>query len=139
MTPSHALARDGVELRRRAKSAVEALYATAHALLARRQFAEAGSICRTMLSIAPHDERGWLVLGACHEGLAQNEIALELYGAGHSVCPKSVRCELARFRLLRGMGKSEQAEAALRRAVERAEATADPDLDHLVDQEARLS
>jgi tetratricopeptide (TPR) repeat protein len=98
-------------------AAVEAIYATAHWLLGRERPADAAKVFRLLLRMAPRDERGWLGLGECHERIAQPHIALELYGAGSVIAggerSVSVRCLLARARLLAHRGRSAEAESLL--------------------------
>jgi Flp pilus assembly protein TadD len=55
---------------------VEALYAAGHWLLTTERFADASVVFRTMALAAPSDERAWLALGSCHEGIGQLEIAI---------------------------------------------------------------
>jgi hypothetical protein len=100
---------------------VEAIYATGHWLLQEERFAQAASVFRVMLMAAPADERGWLALGQCHEGIGQSQIALEMYGTGAMVGRSSVRCLLARARVLRSLDRDHEADQAL----EAAEAAAD--------------
>jgi tetratricopeptide (TPR) repeat protein len=125
--------------RRRKLGAIEALYSTGHALLARAQFSEAACVYRAMLTFAPQDERGWLALGACHEGLGQRELALELYAAGRALSRGGGRCDVAQARVFRALGKPDQADEALCRARRRAEATDDHELLALISAEGRLS
>ena len=90
------------DLIRRRSNAAEALYATGHRLLSSDRYADAASVYRAMLTFAPQDERGWLALGACHEGLGQSELALQLYAAGRALSRGGGRCDLARARVFRG-------------------------------------
>jgi hypothetical protein len=109
--------------------AIEAIYATAHWLLGRDRVSEAATVLRTFLLLAPNDERAWLGLGACHERIEQPLIALELYGAGSVVtrgtAPTSVRCQLARSRVLRDLGREDEAADAIDLAIAAAEASND--------------
>ena len=66
-------------------SAVEGLYATGHWLLSQDRFANAADVLRAMTLVAPEDERGWVALGAAHEGVAQLEVAKEIYAAGYAL------------------------------------------------------
>jgi hypothetical protein len=116
----------------RAAPALEALYATGHWLLGQGRHADAASVFRVMMSMAPVDERAWLALGACHEGIHQLDIALELYAAGGLVASPGVRCALARTRLLRALGRDDDATNALETAAERADAADDAMLRALV-------
>jgi tetratricopeptide (TPR) repeat protein len=119
--------------------AIEAIYATAHWLLGRNRVPEAAMVLRTLLQLAPSDERAWLGLGACHERIEQPLIALELYGAGSVVTrgtgPLSVRCQLARSRVLRDLGRDDEASEALDLAVAVAEASNDDALIALASHE----
>lgn len=121
---------------------VEAIYAAGHWLLSRERIADAAEVFRVMLRAAPRDERAWLGLGECHERISQPLIALELYGAGSVVAgqatARSVRCFLARARLLSKVGRD--AEGALDAADAAAEQSGDDDLMALARRErARLS
>jgi hypothetical protein len=111
--------------------ALEALYATGHWLYSRDRFAHAQSVFRAMIHIAPEDERGWLGLGACHEALEQEDIALEIYvsGTGATCAP---RCELASARILRRRGLEVEAYRAIDQAARIAEHQRDDELRRLV-------
>jgi tetratricopeptide (TPR) repeat protein len=112
------------DLLRRQSNAVEALYATGHRFLSHERFADAACVYRAMLTFAPQDERGWLALGACHQGLGQIDVALQLYATGRALSRGGGRCDLAQARLFRALGQGEKAAEALHRARCRA-ATAD--------------
>lgn len=114
---------------------VEKLYAIGHWLLGKERYADAALAFRTMLLSAPNDERSWLALGACHEHAGQLRIALELYGTGTAVVPRSVRCKIARARLLRRLNRDFEADDALESASEVARELADDELAGLVDTE----
>jgi hypothetical protein len=121
-------------------STVEAIYATAHWLLARDRAADAAKVFRVMLRVAPRDERGWLGLGECHERIDQLRIAAELYGAGSVIAGGrsiSVRCLLARARLLAKLGRSSDVEGILDTAEQAAAAQNDEELVGLVAKERR--
>jgi hypothetical protein len=122
-------------------STVEAIYATAHWLLSRERIAEAAKVFRVMLRVAPHDERGWLGLGECHERVDQPRIAAELYGAGSVVAATqrsiSVRCLLARARALRRIGGRADVDSILDVAESAALAQGDEELVALVACERR--
>lgn len=121
------------------RSAVEAVYATAHWLLARDRIAEAAAALRLMVRAEPRDERGWLGLGECHERIGQPRIAAELYGAG-SVAARStgspaVRCALAQSRVLRSLDRDDEADAILEAAASAADEQDDDTLVALVGRE----
>jgi tetratricopeptide (TPR) repeat protein len=115
-------------------SAIEALYATGHWLYSQQRIPHAVAVFRAMIHLAPHDERGWLALGACHEARDQHDIALQLYTAAGSVS-LAPRCELARARILRTRGMPEEARSALAEAGRIADDTRDEDLRRLVEAE----
>ncbi len=124
------------------QSAIEAIYATAHWLLGRERVADAARLFRTMIRAVPRDERGWLGLGECHERIHQPRIAAELYGAGGvaagaSPTIPSVRCLIARARVLASLHRDEEARNALDAAEEAADACGDEDLAWLVTNERR--
>lgn len=119
--------------------AIEAIYAAGHHLLSQERPREAAKVFRLMLKVAPQDERGWLGLGQCHEKAFQPHVASELYGAGSvvtaSVGIASVRCLLARARILKSLGRDP--EDALQAADEAAYERDDEDLIKLVSNERR--
>lgn len=117
--------------------AIEALYATGHWLYSQLRIEQAMPVFRAMIHISPHDERGWLALGACHEAEDQPEIALEIYGAATAVAPAAPRCELARARLLLARGMAREARAALDEAARIADQLHDDELRALVATERR--
>lgn len=92
----------------RLNNGIEALYAVGHWLVERGEYRDAAAILRTMVQLAPTDERGWLALGVCHEHVEQPEVALEMYGTGSALCAPSPRCQLARARLLRAAGQDDE-------------------------------
>lgn len=120
---------------------VEAIYATAHWLLARERAADAAKVFRVMLQIAPRDERSWLGLGECHERIDQLRIAAELYGAGSVIAggarSVSVRCLLARARMMSRLGRSAEIEGILDTAERAAAEQAAEQLIALVASERR--
>jgi len=83
---------------------IETLYAVGHWLLGQERFADASTVFRTMTAAAPSDERGWLALGACHEGIGQFQIATRLYETAEVVAAPAIRCTIARGRALRTLG-----------------------------------
>jgi Flp pilus assembly protein TadD len=117
---------------------IEALYATGHWLLSQDRTADAACVFRAMALLASTDERAWLALGACHEALDQPKLALEMYGTGHVLARPSVRCDIARARLLRAGDRKDDADAVLEKAAETAETLDDEALIHLVEAERRL-
>jgi tetratricopeptide (TPR) repeat protein len=91
-----------------------------------------------MALLAPTDERSWLGLGACHEALGQPDLALKMYATGRALARRSVRCDLARVRLLRAADRDDEAEAILELAAEAAETLDDETLIALVLAERRV-
>jgi Flp pilus assembly protein TadD len=116
---------------------VEALYATAHWLLSEGRPADAACVLRAMALVAPTDDRSWLALGACHEALGQPEVALQMYGTGRVLAHASVRCDLARARILRTKGRDDEADLAIESATRAAEAARDDALLDLALAEGR--
>jgi len=97
---------------------VEAIYATGHWFFERENYKDAAKVFRILLHAAPRDERGWLALGECHERHGQPLIALEMYGAGTTVAAPSARCMIGRARVLRALGRDDEAEEAFDQAVQ---------------------
>jgi hypothetical protein len=119
------------------QQAVEVLYATAVDLLEKDKCRDAASVFRLMVRAAPTDERAWIGLGECHAGVSQDRLALELFGQGMLACWPSVRCTLARARVLRRLGEDEAAVEALEQALDFATAAGDDDAIELVERERR--
>jgi tetratricopeptide (TPR) repeat protein len=117
--------------------AIEALYATGHWLYSQTRYSHAQSVFRALIHIAPEDERGWLALGACHEALDQQDIAMELYAAAGSVVPTAPRCELARARIFRRRGLAREARESIEEAARIADELRDDELRRLVASERR--
>lgn len=130
-----AMARDA----RVSQPTVEAIYAVGHWLLGRERAADAAKVFRVMLRAAPRDERGWLGLGQCHERIDQLRVAAELYGAGSVIAggPRSVsvRCLVARARVLAILGRDDDVEGSLALAERAAADSADEVLQSLVARE----
>jgi tetratricopeptide (TPR) repeat protein len=113
------------------RDALDALFATGQWLHARQRYNDASAVFRVIVLCAPDEERGYLALGACHEGLGQDAIALEIYGMAVLTLP-APRCHVARARVLWRAGKADDAEEALDEAEGIAEAEDDDDLRALV-------
>lgn len=118
---------------------IEKLYNIGFWLYGQERYADAALAFRTMLRASPTDERSWLALGACHEGINQFRIALELYGTGSAVVPSSVRCQVARARVLSLLGRETEADMALDSAAQIAEEQDEADLVLLVEAEREKS
>ena len=118
---------------------IEKLYSVGFWLYEQGRYADAALAFRTMLRTAPHDERSWLALGACHEQINQFRIALELYGTGTAVVPGSVRCQIARARALKLLGRDLEVEDALDAASRVAADQDDEDLVRLVENERKIT
>lgn len=119
--------------------AIEALYATGHWLYCQERPADAATVFRAMLLCKPHDERGWLALGACHETLTQMDLALDLYAVGCKMAGPAPRCHLARARLLRGLERADEADAEIARAEEIVEQLDDDELRAILVADRRKS
>ena len=115
--------------------ALEALYATGHWLLSRERVHDAASVFRGMAVLAPDDERPWLALGACHEALKQEELALTMYSTGQLLTRPAVRSRLARARTLSLLGRDDEADVAHASAADAADDSGDPELVLLVEAE----
>jgi tetratricopeptide (TPR) repeat protein len=115
--------------------AVEALYATGHWLYTQQRVADAATVFRAVIRIAPEDERGWLALGACHEAQERHDVALELYDEARRVARAAARCGLASARIHRRLGQDADASEALAEAARVAEQLDDEELRALVASE----
>ena len=91
----------------------EALYAGGVWMLERDRPLDAAHFFRAMLLDQPEDERAWLGLGACHENIAQDDEAFEIYLSGFVAARRKVRCGIAMSRVLRRRGEGDRAERAL--------------------------
>lgn len=125
------------EARAAESDAIEALYATGHWLVSMGRASEAKDVFRTMLVVAPRDERGWLGLGHAHEALDEVVAAAKLYALARATLPESVKSHLAYGRVMRAEGHDDAADAALSIAVELASER--DDLLHLVEHERRCA
>ena len=123
----------------RSESSIEALYATGHWLLSSGRHADAGKVFQLMTVTAPEDERGWLGLGAAHEGVGQLRIAAELYRLAPLAGAPNVRCAIARGRALRALGQPEAADAILEAATEAAASAGDDAMAALAAAERRTT
>jgi hypothetical protein len=115
--------------------AIEALYATARWLLVHGQTREAAATASALVRLAPHDERGWLTLGAAHEASSQATVALEMYGVGRVMAAPAPRCELARARALASLGKHAESRLAYAAAAEMANGLGQRALLELIESE----
>jgi tetratricopeptide (TPR) repeat protein len=109
--------------------AVDALYAVGHWLYMQDRYSDAIRVFRAVLRVAPHDERGWLALGTCHEALDQHDVALELYDQARRTADAAPRCNIARARVMRARGMLADARESLDEAARIA--------DQLDDEEVR--
>jgi Flp pilus assembly protein TadD len=111
---------------------VEALYATGYWLFIHRRTAYALAVFRGLVHLAPHDERGWLALGACYEAQEQHDQALALYEWAVQLAGGAPRCEIARARILRARGDVHAARSALAEAARLALDHSDEELHAIV-------
>lgn len=121
------------------EQSVEALYATGHWLLGAERFADAAIVFRTMTLAAPDDERAWLALGTCHEGIGQLKIAASLYEIAGAVAAPAIRCTIARARVLRSMGRDDEAQDLLEQARDHALQQSDEGLASIAEHELGVS
>ena len=119
------------------EQSVEALYATGHWLLSANRFADAAIVFRLMAVTSPADERGWLALGTCHEGIGQHKIATSLYEIAVAVAAPALRCTIARARSLRALGHDDEATQALEEVRDVASDRGDDDILAMVEHELR--
>lgn len=117
----------------------EALYTTGHSLLQDGKVADGSGVFRTLTTFAPDDERGYLGLAACLEVLGAPAAALLVYETGAQTAHPSVRCAVGRARVLRGMGRAEEASSAWEDADALARHIGDTELCALVAQERSAS
>lgn len=94
----------------------DTLYSVGHWLLEQKRHDDAKHVFRTMLAVAATDERGWLALGACHEGTEELDTAARLYSLAPAACGTAVRSRIALARVLRRLDRLDEAEAAYDRA-----------------------
>jgi tetratricopeptide (TPR) repeat protein len=120
-----------------ALAAVEAFYAAGHWLYTQERFDDAVTVFRAVIRLAPHDERGWLALGACNEALDRHDVALELYDEARRVASTAPRCGLARARILRVRGMHDDAREAFAEAEQAALQMDDDELCALIAAERR--
>jgi len=119
------------------QTSVEALYATGHWLLSAERFDDAAIVFRMMALAAPSDERSWLALGACHEGIGQQAIAASLYEIAGAVAAPAIRCTIARGRSLRALGRDDEAVTSFERALDLAIEAGDDELTAIAERERR--
>ena len=100
---------------RRARAA-DLLYAQGLQMHGEERYADAAAVFRLMLRVAPTDERGWVALGDCHQRVGQNQVALELYGAGMIAAEPAPLCAIARFRTLWDLERTVEADEAFEEA-----------------------
>jgi Flp pilus assembly protein TadD len=118
-------------------TSIEALYATGHWLYSAQRFADAAIVFRMMALADASDERAWLALGGCHEGIGQHAIAAALYELAADVASPAIRCTIARARSLRTLGRDDEAETAFEQARDLALEQGDDVLADLADRELR--
>ena len=89
--------------------------------------------------MAPEDERGWVGLGMCHEGIEQLRIAKEIYAAGTTLAKSPVRCAVALVKVLRRLGDEDAAGEILAMAEDMLDGSTDDDARLLVEHEKRAA
>jgi len=114
------------------RATADALYGAGHWLLEQERHEDAKHVFRTMLVLAASDERGWLALGACHEGTHELEKAAQLYALAALACGTALRCGVARARVLRTLGRNDEAADAYEKAADLAADADDGDLAAIV-------
>lgn len=121
------------------QESADALYGVGHWLLEQERSEDAMHVFRTMLVLAPTDERAWLGLGACHENMNEPEKAARLYALAPRACAAPVRVAVALGRVLRKLDRDADADDAFATAAELADAAGDVELATLVAVEARAA
>lgn len=116
-------------------SAIEGLYAAALWLMEQRRYVDAIHVFRSLVLVAPAEERGWLGVGTCHEALDQPRVALEIYSLA-SRAMAAPRCLVARARILRALDRGDEADLALDDAAAR---TTDATILDLIENERRAA
>jgi tetratricopeptide (TPR) repeat protein len=96
----------------------DTLYATGHWLLGERRYEDAKHVFRTLIVLAPMDERSWLGLGACHEGTHELDKAARLYTLAPQACASALRCLVALARVLRRLERDDESADAYAKAAE---------------------
>ncbi len=61
---------------------LDAMYAVAHGLYERADFARAADVLRFIVLVDPLRSDAWWALGACHEQIDDHEVAATLYDVG---------------------------------------------------------
>ena len=120
-------------------NSADGLYGLGYWLLDQERYADAMHVFRTMLLVAPSDDRAWLGLGASHEGAGELDRAARLYALAARACATSARSVIALGRVLRKLDRDDEAELVYSEAAERAAANDDVELAHLIATEARAS
>lgn len=117
---------------------LEALYATGHWLIGQGRHRDALPVFRTMLLVDARDERGWLALATCHEALEEPAKAIELCRLASAACEgKGLRCTIARARLHRALGETDEAREVYEEAARLADELDEHELAELIAAEAR--
>lgn len=115
---------------------LEALYALGHRLLVEDEAPRtAVPIFRVMVTCAPTDERAWVGLGECHVQMDQEDIALEIFGAGTFAVDHAPHLHLARARIFARQRRLQEATEAWREAATLAAQARDAQLATLVRSE----
>jgi cytochrome c-type biogenesis protein CcmH/NrfG len=120
-----------------ARQSIDALYATGYWLLSQERLRPAIDVFRTLVVVAPGDERGWLGLGEAHERTADLRTAEALYALARRSVPTSARCILARARALVALDRTDRVSELLEEAAELAAASGDEELARLISAEAK--
>jgi hypothetical protein len=119
-------------------SGIEALYTTGYWLLASDRFEDAADVFRAMCMVQESDERGWLGLGAAHEGADHETVAVQIYVTGFRIT-QSGRVAVALARALKKLGQDDDFERTLDEARELAERNDDEELMAIIANERRVS
>lgn len=117
------------------RTTADSFYVVGLWLVQLQRHRDAAAVARALVRLAPHDERSWVLLGACHEQNEQLDLALEMYGVGRALASPAPRCELARARLLRMRGMEADAHDAYALATGSARQIGDDELARSIERE----
>lgn len=90
----------------------DVLYSVGFTLLDRDRAHDAMHVFRTMLLVAPADERAWLGLGECHERVGELDKAVKLYTLAGQACAAAARSAVALGRALLQLDREDEAHEA---------------------------
>ncbi len=117
------------------KATSDALYQTGCWLRAQGRNQDALHVFRTMLLVAPEEERGWLALGLTHEDLGERQKAAALYELATRASKMAMRCRIALARILRDDGLEDRANELFAEAAQLADEVSEGEVHAILAQE----